>query len=213
MCLHGLCIGLEHIAIEFLFRFKKKPKNTFSKEEHFGSQEDELTALPCADCRSRRPHAHGRRVRPRSDAGVSGRLPGARGPAEPGPPLRVCADSFSGRPARRGLHAVAVCVSGEDKSRCARRLTDKRRAPCSPPAGPRGTPFPSTRLPEHGAGAPWEPPSWVFQRPVGTSVSSSIVGPRPLDEVSEDGPRAGHRDRPLIFPGFRLGEREGQTRD
>lgn len=45
MCSHGLCIGLEHIAIEFLFRLKKKTKNTFSKEEDFGSQEDELTAL------------------------------------------------------------------------------------------------------------------------------------------------------------------------
>lgn len=45
MCLHGLCIGLEHIAIEFLFQLEKNPKNTFSKEEDFGSQEDELTAL------------------------------------------------------------------------------------------------------------------------------------------------------------------------
>lgn len=148
------------------------------------------------------------RADPTLTAGASGR-DRTQGSAEPGPPLRVCVDSFSGRPARRGLHAVAVCVSGEDKSRCARRLTDKRRAPCSPPAGPRGTPFPSTQLPN----APWEPLSWVFRRPVVTSVSSSIVGPRPLDEVSEDGPRAGHQDGPLIFPGFRLGEREGQTRD
>lgn len=44
MCLHGLCIGLEHTAIEFLFRLGKK-KKTFFKEEDFSSQEDELTAL------------------------------------------------------------------------------------------------------------------------------------------------------------------------
>lgn len=91
MCSHGLYIGLEHIAIEFLFRLEKKTKNTFSKEEDFGSQEDELTALPCADCRSRRPHAHGRRVRPRSDAGVGGRLSvwrsGARGARAAAPSL------------------------------------------------------------------------------------------------------------------------------